>query len=83
MKFKNVNFDQERIGDSLISRHHSYSTTSRKQGPCTPLILVISMSAVADGPEVKVVGRVDVMRSRSMASGTDPTTEAGSTRHTW
>ena len=42
--------------------------TSRKRGPCTPLMRVISISAVADGPEMNVVGSVAVSASLSNAS---------------
>ena len=31
---------------------------SRVRGPCTPLTLVISISAVADGPAIVVSGKV-------------------------
>src|ERR1700677_115339 len=54
--------------------------TSRYRGPCTPLIRVISMSAVADGPETKVVANLELGRSRSMASGTVSTTSSTRTR---
>ncbi len=37
---------------------HSTRMTSSVRGPCTPLMRVISISAVADGPEMVVMGRV-------------------------
>jgi len=53
------------------------SSTSRKRGPWTPLMRVISMSAVADGPEKNVTGRVGSRRAK--ASGKVSTTCAAST----
>ncbi len=50
--------------------------TSRCRGPCTPLIRVISISAVAEGPEKKVVVNSAVPLSLSIACGTVSTTSA-------
>ena len=57
-----------------VPRLQLTSTTSRNRGPWTPLMRVISISAVADGPETNVVGRVAVPDKRSNTSGTVYTT---------
>ena len=52
----------------------SYSTkiTSRKRGPCTPLIRVISISAVAEGPEINVVANPAVACQRPSPPAPSP-----------
>ena len=45
------------------------------------MIRVISISAVADGPETNVVANAAVPRNRAIASGTVSTTSSARTRH--
>jgi hypothetical protein len=47
------------------------------------LIRVISISAVAEGPEINVVGSVAVARKMAIASGTVATILPASTRQRW
>ena len=64
-----------------LGRQSPARITSRKRGPWTPLMRVISMSAVAEGPETNVVGRSG--SSRAKASGTVSTTWSTVTTHRW
>lgn len=48
--------------------------TSSVRGPCTPLMRVISMSEVAEGPEIVVNGAVPKVASWRIPSGTVCTT---------
>ncbi len=59
--------------------HWSTIRTSRVRGPCTPSTRFSSMSLVADGPEIRVIGRWGNRAARAI--GTDPTTWPASTTH--
>ena len=52
------------------ARHRRTSTTSSVRGPCTPRIRVISISAVADGPEIVVTSAGPGCRHARKPSGT-------------
>src|SRR5262249_47919198 len=66
--------------------HSLTTTTSNRRGPCTPSIRWNSMSAVADGPEMKVTGRRVVRNPCAIcriAAGTPSTTWPARSTHTW
>src|SRR5262249_29212314 len=63
----------ELLGELVDARVHPRQPTritSSVRGPWTPLMRVISMSAVADGPEIVVATDGLSARSRRIASGT-------------
>jgi hypothetical protein len=57
--------------------------TSSVRGPCTPSTRLSSISEVAEGPEMKVIGRSPPAWSRAIASGTSPTICSARTTHRW
>src|SRR5690606_32278306 len=66
--------------DTLGQQGHPIITTSRVRGPCTPSTRSSSMSDVADGPLIIVIGRSGT--SRASASGTPTSTSLTATTHT-
>jgi len=70
------------VGGSQIARPPARMTSSVR-GPCTPRIRVISMSAVADGPEIVVTSVAPAAASPRIASGTVCTTCPANTTQRW
>ena len=65
---------------------HGLSTTWRWRGPCTPTTRLSSMSEVAEGPEISVIGArpgVTACARRSIASGTRSTICPAVTTQMW
>jgi hypothetical protein len=67
--------------DRPSSKESVMQITSRLRGPWTPRMRVISMSAVAEGPEIKVRGDVETGAKRANACGTERTNWPGKTTH--
>src|SRR5262249_30288223 len=57
--------------------------TTRLRGPCTPSTRLSSMSEVADGPEMNVIGRPSHPRRTASASGRTSTIWRSRTTQTW
>ena len=68
LSYRSSGLESERNWTAITTHRQLTITTSTNRGPCTPLIRVISISAVAEGPEINVVGSAAVAAFHASAA---------------